>query len=107
MCGIPQASRSLRFSTSPSKPVDKTAATARTVAFARNKKSSGVFRRGERARRKALEPVVVARISTAVHATSALLTNAVALNCGNEHRIISGSFLLARGELQLVKRFRM
>ena len=33
------------------------------------------------------------------------LTNAVALNCGNEHRIIAGSFFLARGELQLVKRF--
>jgi len=68
---IPRASRSGRFFTTPSKPVDETAAAARTVEFARNKKSSGVFRRAGRARRKALEPVVVARIATAVHATSA------------------------------------
>src|SRR5579863_5822803 len=35
------------------------------------------------------------------------LTNTVALKCGNEHRIIAGSCFLARGEFQLVKRFRM
>jgi hypothetical protein len=35
------------------------------------------------------------------------LTNAIALNCGNEHRIITGSFFLARGDFELVKRFRM
>ncbi|SPE45675.1 hypothetical protein SBA7_940029 [Candidatus Sulfotelmatobacter sp. SbA7] len=71
MCGTPPAQRSVRFLTTPSKLVDKTAAAARATEPVRNKKGSGVFRRGERARRKALEPVVVARISTAVHATSA------------------------------------
>src|SRR5580704_2056504 len=49
--------------TTPSKPANRTASAARTAEPAFNKKSSGVFRRGERARRKALEPVVVARIS--------------------------------------------